>query len=162
MGQITRVRGAGDGSTGVTVKIRTTIAALGAAAVVGTGTLLLPAAASATSATTTLTFTSVMQKSIGFGKTAGGQSDNDVSSTGKLIGFDVLYFSASSATSVTINVTLDIKGGFLYAVLTGSPTGTSYKGKVTGGTGAFKGATGTINAKNVSKTKTNVKIVYST
>ena len=144
------------------MKIRTTIAAIGAAAAVGTGTLLLPAAASATSATTTLTFTSVMQKSVGFGKTAGGQSDNDVNSTGKLIGFDVLYFSATSPTSATINVTVDTKGGLLYAVLTGSPTGTSYKGKVTGGTGAFKGATGTVTAKDVSKTKTNVKIVYST
>jgi hypothetical protein len=144
------------------MKIRTTIAAIGAAAAVGTGTLLLPAAASATSATHTLAFTSVMQKGIGFGKTAGGQSDNDVSSTGKLIGFDVLYFSATSATSATINGTVDTKGGLIYVVLTGKPTGTSYKGKVTGGTGAFAKATGTITAKNTSKTKTSVKIVYST
>ena len=35
------------------------------------------------------------------------------------------------------------------------------KGKVTGGTGAFKGATGTITAKNISSTKTAVTITYS-
>ncbi len=34
-------------------------------------------------------------------------------------------------------------------------------GKVTGGTGAFAGATGTIKAKDISKTKTAVTITYS-
>jgi hypothetical protein len=40
-------------------------------------------------------------------------------------------------------------------------TGAFSNGKVTGGTGAFKGATGTIKTKTISKTKTAVTIVYS-
>jgi hypothetical protein len=46
------------------MKIRTSIAAAGAAVLLGTGALVLPAAASANSATHTLKFISVTKKSI--------------------------------------------------------------------------------------------------
>jgi hypothetical protein len=58
-------------------------------------------------------------------------------------------------------VAFDTKGGFLYGTVTTTDKGMTFKGKVTGGTGPFKGATGTITAKAISSTKTAVTIVYS-
>jgi hypothetical protein len=58
-------------------------------------------------------------------------------------------------------VALDIKGGFLYGVVTTTDGGKTFSGKLTGGTGAFKGATGTITAKAITSTKTAVTIIYS-
>jgi hypothetical protein len=59
----------------------------------------------------------------------------------------------------------DPDGGFLYGTATVSnKTGAVTNGKVTGGTGSFKGATGTIKAKALNKSGTRhaVTITYST
>jgi hypothetical protein len=58
-------------------------------------------------------------------------------------------------------VALDTSGGFLYGTLKFSNSPVIH-GTVTGGTGAFKGATGTITGKSVSKTRTVVTITYHT
>ena len=143
------------------MKVRKSIVAAGAAVVLGTtGALVLPAVASASSATHTLKFISVTKKSVQFTKTTIGQQDTDVNAAGKTVGFDMLYITFTSATSATVNITGDFSGGFLYGTGTESSSGFS-NGKVTGGTGAFKGATGTIKTKTISKTKTAVTIVYS-
>jgi hypothetical protein len=146
------------------MKARTPIIAAGAAIVLGTtGVLLAPAMASAHASSTTLKFISVTKKSIMFTKTSGASQDTDVNAAGKTIGFDMLYFTATSATSGSVNVTGDFSGGFLYGTGTENlKTGTFSNGKVTGGTGSFKGATGTIVAKAISSTKTAVTITYST
>ena len=146
------------------MKVRTSIIAAGAAVVLGTtGALVLPAVASAHS-THTLKFTSVQKASITFAaNTTFGQQDTDINSTGKTIGFDMLYVKATSATRAAVNITGDFSGGFLYATGTINPnTGAFSNGKVTGGTGSFKGATGTITAKPISNTKTAVTVTYST
>jgi hypothetical protein len=145
------------------MKIRTSIIAAGAAVVLGTtGALVLPAVASAHSTTTTLKFISVTKKSIMFNKASGASQDTDVNAAGKTIGFDMIYFAATSPTSAAVNVTLDTTGGFLYGTGTVNiKTGAFSKGKVTGGTGVFAGAKGTIKAKDISKTKTAVTITYS-
>ena len=147
------------------MKFRTSLAALGAAAVLGTtGALVITAAASAQSTTHTLKFTSVTQKSVMFTKTSGGQQDTDVNATGKTVGFDMLYFAQASPTTGHINVTVDTTGGLLYGTLTiNFKTGVLSNGKVTGGIGAFSGATGTIAAKNLNPagTRTAVSITYS-
>jgi hypothetical protein len=147
------------------LKIRTSLAAAGAAALLGAGALVLPAVASASSATHTLKFISVTKASTMFSKSAGGQQDTDVNTAGKTVGFDMLYFTAVSATNGNVNVTVDTNGGFLYGTLTVNfKTGAITNGKVTGGTGSFVGATGTIKAKNLNKagTRTAVTITYST
>ena len=148
------------------MKIRTSLAAAGAAIVLGTtGALVLPAVASAHSASTTLKFISVTKSSTMFGKTSGGQQDTDVNAAGKTVGFDMLYFKSVSATTGNVNVTVDTTGGFLYGTLTiNFKTGVISNGKVTGGTGSFAGATGTIMAKNLNPagTRTAVTITYST
>ena len=147
------------------MKVRRSIAAAGAAVVLGTtGALALPALASANSATHTLKFISVQKSSVGFGKTAGANQDTDVNAAGKTVGFDMIYFTATSATAGAINVTVNTSGGFLYGTGTiNTKTGVFSNGKVTGGTGSFKGATGTITAKDLNKagTRTAVTIIYS-
>ena len=147
------------------MKIRTSIAAAGAAAVLaGTGALLLPAVASAHSTAHTLKFTAVALTGAKFSKTAAGQVHKDVNGAGKTIGFDMIYFQVDPAThKPSGGVTLDTNGGFLYGTLkfSNNPVQT---GTVTGGTGAFKGATGTITAKDLNKsgTRTAVTITYTT
>jgi len=147
------------------MKIRTSIAAAGAAVVLaGAGAVLLPAVASAHSTTHTLKFTAVSLKSAKFSKTAAGEIHKDVNSAGKIIGFDEIYFQVDPAThKPSGGVTLDTNGGFLYGTLkfTNNPVQT---GTVTGGTGAFKGATGTITAKDLNKsgTRAAITITYTT
>ena len=145
------------------MKLRTSLAAAGAAVVLGTtGALVLPAVASAHSATHTLKFIAVQKATVSFTKTTGANQETDVNAAGKTVGFDMIYFAATSATSGAVNITVDTTGGFLYGTATVSvKTGAITNGKVTGGTGSFAGATGTIKAKDLSSTKTAVTITYS-
>ena len=147
------------------MKVRRSIAAAGAAVVLGTtGALALPAMASANSATHTLKFISVQKASVGLAKSSGANQDTDVNAAGKTVGFDMIYFKATSANAGAINVTVDTACGFLYGTGTITNNGVFSNGKVTGGTGSFKGATGTITAKDLNKagTRTAVTITYST
>jgi hypothetical protein len=144
------------------MKVRRSIVAAGAAVVLGTtGALVLPAVASAHNASHTLKFTAVANKHVVFTSSTFGMQETDVSSTGKTIGFDDVYVKITGTNTATANVALDVKGGFLYGVITTTDGGKTFHGKVTGGTGAFKGATGTITGKAISNTKTAVTIIYS-
>jgi hypothetical protein len=144
--------------------IRTSIAAAGAAVVLaGAGAVLVPVIASAHSTTHTLKFTALQLKQAQFSKTSGGTAEQDVNSAGKTIGFDVINFGFNPTTNTgSLNVALSTNGGILYGALKPS-NGPVIKGTVTGGTGAFQGATGTIVAKQLNKagTKTAVTITYS-
>jgi hypothetical protein len=145
------------------MKVRTPIIAAGAAVVLGTtGALVLPAVASANNATHTLKFIAVQKATVSFTKTTGANQETDVSAAGKTVGFDMIYFAATSATSAAVNATFDISGGFLYGTATVSiKTGAITNGKVTGGTGTFTGAKGTIKVKAISSKKHAVTITYS-
>ena len=146
------------------MKIRTSIAAASAAALLGgAGAFVLPAVASAHATTHTLKFTAVQQKSANFSKTASGQAENDLNQAGKIIGFDVIYFVFNPKThAASGGLTLDTDGGFLYGKLTFTSKPVTH-GKVTGGTGVFAGATGTITGKSLNKsgTRTAVTITYT-
>ena len=144
------------------MKLRTSLAAAGAAVVLGTtGALVLPAVASAHSASATLKLIAVTNKSITFGKSSSVSQETDVNAAGKTIGFDVLYFAAVSPTTANINVTFDLNGGLLYGSANSTRSGTVSNGKVTGGTGAFAGATGTLKAKSAGKNREAITITYS-
>jgi hypothetical protein len=144
------------------MKVRTSIAAVAAAALVGTGALMLPAIASAGTASHTLKFVSVEKASVNLSSTMGAQQDTDVNSKGKVIGYDELYF-AFGKTSAAGWFTLDVDGGFIYGTFTVNfKTGAITNGKVTGGARAFKGATGKLTAKDLSSTRTAVTITYTT
>jgi hypothetical protein len=145
------------------MKVRMSIAAVGAAALLGgTAAFLVPAAASAHSVTHMLKFTAVTRKSANFSRTAAGEAENDVNKTGRIIGFDVIYIAFNPKThTASGGLTLDTNGGFLYGTLKFT-NGPVTHGKVTGGTGRFKRATGTIIGKDLNKsgTRTAVNITY--
>ena len=144
------------------MKIRTSIAAAGAAAVLaGAGAVMLPAVASAHSTAHTMKFTAVQLSSTQFSQTMGGSAEKDVNGAGKTIGFDAINITANPTTHQPTagGVALSTKGGFLYGTL---KFGKAITGTVTGGTGTFKGATGTIAVKSLSSTRNAVTITYTT
>ena len=145
------------------MKIRRSIIAAGAAVLLGgTGALAIPAVASAHSATHTLKFTSVTVNSVQFTRASRALQDTDVNSKGKIIGFDDVNLTFTSMTSGTAAVAIDVNGGFLYGTVTTTDSGKTFHGKVTGGTGAFTAATGSITGKAITSSKTAVTITYST
>jgi ABC-type amino acid transport substrate-binding protein len=142
------------------MKVRTSIIAAGAAVVLSSaGAVAAPALASAHSASHTLKFTTEMTGAVGFTQRTGASRGTDLNSKGKTIGFDVAYVTLRGM-SATLNLAFDISGGLLYATATTTNGGKTFTGPVTGGTGAFKGATGTITATTISSTKKAVTIKY--
>ena len=140
------------------MKTRLSIAAAAAAGLLGTSAFLVPALGSSHSATHTLRFTSVQLKSINFGKTHFGQSDVDINKAHKKVGFDTLNGAFNPSTgSVKIDVAFDTMGGFMYFHLH-STSQTTFAGPMTGGTGKFKHAHGTLTAKNLNKTGTRTAV----
>jgi hypothetical protein len=143
------------------MKLRASIAAVGAAAIVGSGAFVIPALASPQAVTHTLTFTSETKTSISFTKASVGVQETDLNKAGKTVGFDMIYGVQVSATSSDANVAIDTKGGMLYGTFTiNLNTGAITDGKITGGTGAFKKATGTLTATAINNNETAVKITY--
>ena len=130
----------------------------------GTGGLVVPAVASTHSDAHTLTFISKTVRVVGFAMPYSGRQETDVNSKGTIIGFDEVHFKEFGALSGTGDVAFDVNGGFLYGKIATTNALRGYTGKVTAGTGAFKGATGTIKTKVLNKagTKQAVTITYST
>jgi hypothetical protein len=145
------------------MKLRTSIAAAGAAALVGSGAFAIPALASSQAATHTLRFISVTKKFVALSKTSVIVQETDVNKAGKIVGFDEIYGVAESATTSAANVSVATAGGMLYGTfILHLKTGAVTNGKITGGTGAFKGATGTFTGKSVSSSSTAVPLTYRT
>ena len=152
------------------MKLRAPLAAAGAAIVLGaTGGFLLPAVANAHSAavgsapgaTHTLKFIVVTNKFVRFTKATYLAQETDVSGTGKTVGFDEGSITFKTRNVATAGVTFVRLGGFLYGRFTTTNGGKTLTGKITGGTGAFNNATGTITGKAITSTKTAVTITYS-
>jgi hypothetical protein len=148
------------------MKHRIAIAALAtAAALGGAGAVLVPAASASPSAVKshTITFTSVEVATVNYPHSA-AQQDRDVNKAGKVIGYDVLYSVFNPKTmSARINFTAVTNGGVVYGVANAGASPVIH-GTVTGGTGIYKGAAGTILARNLNKagTRTSVTITYHT
>lgn len=84
-------------------------------------------------------------------------------SHGKVVGFDTLAGRFSFKTHhVRIFVALSRKDGLLYATLNGNADSNVLNGRVTGGAGVFKGATGTVHTHSPSQNsnKTYVTVHY--
>ena len=142
--------------------VRRPIIAAAAAVVLGsTGALLAPAAASVHSAAQTLTFTSVVRNFVSFTSTTGAEQDTDVTSAGTVIGFDEVSVTLGT-TANTADIAFALNGGLLYGTLTISRSTGSATGPVTGGTGSFAGAIGTITGTSAAKKKEAITITYST
>jgi len=144
------------------MKVRMFIAAAGAALVLGgAGTLAVPAVASTHAATHTLTFTARTLGQLSFGQTSADLQETDVNSAGKTIGFDEIYLSFTSMKTGRGNAAFAFHGGLLYVTVATTNSGSTYTGNVTGGTGAFAGATGSVVA-HVSHNSARIRITYTT
>jgi hypothetical protein len=112
--------------------------------------------------THTIRFKSVTLKQHNFSKTSFGETGKDVRH-GTIVGFDTINGKFHPKTrSANGAVAFSTKGGMLIGKLTFS-NGPITTGRVTGGTGKFKNATGTIKGTNLNKsgTRTAVVIVWS-
>jgi hypothetical protein len=145
------------------MKVRTFIAGIGAAAVVGSGGLVLTTAASAQSAPHILKFVTVEINAVDYSATGFAGEDEDLSTSGQLIGFDVLHFTVNPVSGIVrIDAAVDVDGGVIYGTLTSASTTSPIAiGKVTGGTGAFRDAAGTITATAESATQSLVTVVFT-
>jgi hypothetical protein len=120
--------------------------AAAAAVVVGAGALAFPAVANGSTTTHTLRFTAVQERAANFSHSSFGEQDRDMRH-GKIIGFDVINGRLNTTTHRAHGwVSLSTRGGMLRGTLRFS-NGPITRGRVTGGTGRFAGATGTIYAK---------------
>ena len=136
------------------MKVRASLALAGSAAALATAGLLAgPALASSASATHTLKFSTHSLAMHNFGKSGGVGLDKDTHA-GKVVAYDMLDFVSANGADVT----LGLPDGFLYAHITISKTG-GITGKVTGGTAAYKGDTGTVKGRQ-GKTGANVTVKY--
>ena len=128
--------------------MRRTLAVVAATAALGGGAALALAASSGTlsftSQTTSQKFTSV--------------STDDVIQGGKKIGTDRVVCRQVSETKAACSVTVTLAKGTILATFTGGPQN-SGPIKVTGGTGAYEGATGTGTYKNLNKDGTKTAVV---
>jgi hypothetical protein len=146
------------------MKVRSAIIALGAVALAaGSCAVAAPAIASAHAGARThkLVFTSVLVNQVEYSSTSEALQDKDVNGKGQVIGFDELYTTFNPKTGGKATVAVALKGGLLIGKLAITQSGIS--GTVTGGTGSFAGAKGTISGHslNSSGTRTAVTIDYS-
>lgn len=148
------------------MKVRTAVTTASALAAIGIGALVVPAVASAGSTTHTLKFTAVTLKQKNVSKYQFAEADKDVNSKGKIIGFNTVWGVFNPKTSSAHGyVTFVTKGGTLNFSIKFSQNqapGATSTGKLTGGTGKFKGDTGTLTATQLNKagTRTAVTITY--
>jgi hypothetical protein len=143
------------------MKARTSIAIVSSAGLIGAGAFLLPAAASPSHTTHTVKFTALSLHEVNFSRTAQGETDKAVVA-GKIIGFDLIdsNFDPKTMTGKG-DLAVMLKNGFIYGTVTFGASPVT-KGTITGGTGKYKDATGTIVGKNLNKagTKTAVTITW--
>ena len=150
-------------------RTRLSLTALAAAAALGTtAAVALPAASARplqpAAHTHTLGFTSVEESQVAFSSTLSIAQDKDVNHAGKVVGYDTIRFNFNPKTQTgVIGVTVNLKGGFLYGQLV-EGSNPVFHGTVSGGSGTYRGATGTITAKSLDSNgdRTAVTITYRT
>jgi hypothetical protein len=143
-------------------------AAVGVAAAAGlTGAAVLPGSAAHDAATTTRHYVLHQTGSHDLGKYSFAGTDK-IKHAGKVVGFDVITgkFNPRQNT-VAIQVSFALKGGIIHARvhnLPFTPGGPSrFVGRITGGSGKYHGASGTIEAHSPAGNdkKTFVTLVYT-
>ena len=80
--------------------------------------------------------------------------------TGKVVGFDTFTGHVGRHDRVTYETAFAFKGGLLMVRL--HPVGETprYAGRVTGGTGAYRGATGTLSGRDLGDGNTRLTLRY--
>ena len=142
---------------------KTALVTVGMAAAVVAGTsaaAAVPALAAGGAKTVTQRFVAESSSSpLIFSGTSYALTDNDVAS-GKTIGRDVLYCTDAGRGTSHCHVAFTQKGGLLYAKFALADTTGVLKGTVTGGTGRFAHAKGTLAGQAVSKKDVTIALRY--
>ena len=138
------------------MKLRYAAAAAAATAALAIG---VPAAAASHAPTGKLVYTATDSKMITYSRSTGA-SNGLLTQSGKLTGFFELSFKFTK-TSGTADLAADIRGGLLYAVLHLNSKNNNAAGPITGGTGKYAGAKGTVVAKATGKHTHLVTITFS-
>ena len=112
--------------------------------------------------THTLKFNSIEKGSHQLGKKYFAGIDVD-KRKGEVVGYDTISGTFEQSTqTIKIDVAVSLKGGLLYGKVSAVGPSTDLDGKVTGGTGKFKGATGTITTHELPNgNTTQVTIKWS-
>lgn len=129
----------------------------GTVAVAGVGAAI---AATSASSTHTLKLTSKTTSMSQFGPEF-VSADKDLSG-GHVVGADVLSGKVTytkKVHSITGSIAIALKGGELYATITGNPETNALTGKLTGGAGKYKGVSGTISGKAVKGSSTEDRLI---
>lgn len=133
---------------------------LAAAALAVTGVAGAGSAAPTRATTHTLKLVAHQTASHNFkpNKFIGADTDRSAA-TGAVVGYDSIAGAFNFTTkTVKIDAALALKGGIITAHLTGK--GHSQSGPITGGSGAYKGVTGTVQASGKGKV-THITITYT-
>ena len=97
---------------------------------------------------------------LNFSKTAFALTDNDVRN-GKTIGRDVLICTHTGTGASHCHVAFAQNGGLLYARFSLADKTGALKGVVTGGTGSFANANGTLTGQAVSRKAVKITLRYT-
>jgi hypothetical protein len=143
---------------------KTALVSLGMAAAIATATVAAAVAGPAVAASGTKAVTQHFDaKSLSSplrpSKTSFVLTDNDAAD-GKTIGRDVLYCTGAGTGASHCRVAFAQKGGLLYAKFALSDTTGALKGTVTGGTGRFAHAKGTLAGQAVSQEDVKITLHY--
>ncbi len=148
------------------MKVRTYIAAAGVAGLLGSSAFLVPATASTQGGCGcrlhTLKFISVTKSTLPLSATSIAQQDTDVTKAGKVIGFDMLNLTFNPRTGKgSGHFAFDTRGGFIDGTLR-LVSASKTTGRLTGGTGKFRGVSGSLVARSLNRagTRTAVTITY--
>jgi hypothetical protein len=140
------------------MNVRLVAVSISVAVAAGAGVLAMnPADAHPSQAVThTIKLKLTQTGNLNYNKTTSSGTDK-ARMAGKAVGFDVTHFHGTTG-----DVALSLKGGLLYGHLKFNITTGKITGSVTGGTGTYKGAKGTVSAvsTNQAGTKTNVTIKW--
>jgi hypothetical protein len=131
-------------------------------AVTGLGGSTMVNSADAAPTTHHMRFIAHSDRNISFGARTFGGTEID-RRNGHRVGFDLISGRFNPATqSVTIYVSVARRGGLLHAKVH-SVSSNRYVGRVTGGAGRFKGATGSVTARNLDQqgNRTLVRVAYT-
>lgn len=137
-----------------------TVAATAAVAVAVVTAAAVPSVAASETKTVTQHFDAKSSSSpLVLGKTSYVLTDNDVAK-GKKIGHDVLYCTDTGTGTAHCHVAFAQKGGLLYAKFALTDTTGVLKGTVTGGTGRFADARGTLAGQASSQKAVAITLHY--
>jgi hypothetical protein len=137
-----------------------TAALIAATAFGGSSTMVN--AADAPAPTMHMRFIAHSDRNINFGRRTFGGTEID-RRAGHRVGFDLISGKFDPATgTATIDVAVARRGGLLYGKVH-TVSATRYVGRVTGGSGRFKGASGTVTARNLNQqgSRTRVVVTYT-